>query len=125
MKTIEQEAKEYAGCSQVPEHCSNCHWIPEEYESCSNRLQYKAFLSGYETAFEWISINDSVPELTMKTMRNNNYTYTIDPVLVKTSNGRYAVTKRKQFLDHGWTWMGSHGFDQSITHWRKIIEIPE
>jgi hypothetical protein len=49
-----------------------------------------------------------------------NYTRTDRPVLVKTSNGKYAIAHRREFLDHSWTWSGSGTFDSSVTHWRQI-----
>lgn len=52
MKSIEQKAKEYAGCNIVPECNKKCDVFETEDEimPCSNRLEYHAFISGYTEA---------------------------------------------------------------------------
>ncbi|MCL2650305.1 MAG: hypothetical protein FWD60_04660 [Candidatus Azobacteroides sp.] len=80
----------------------------------------KVFKAGVEFAQRWIDVKDELPETTMETIKSGNYIYTVSPVLIKTSNGRFAITKRKMFMDHGWYWMGSSSFNESVEYWRPI-----
>jgi hypothetical protein len=105
MKTIKEKAREYA--------LGNCGIETFDY------LQ-NAFIVGAEFSQRWISVDEELPEQTMEIKKDGNYTETVSPVLIKTSNGRYAITKRQMFLDHAWTWKGSGSFNDSVTHWRCI-----
>jgi hypothetical protein len=104
MKTVKEAAKEYA---KITDRASE-GWVMSGFFAC------------VEFAQRWISVDEELPEQTMETVKEGNYTHTAFSVLVKTSNGRYATAKRRMFLDHGWTWKGSGTFNDSVTHWRYI-----
>jgi hypothetical protein len=105
MKTIEEKAREYA--------LGNCGIETFDY------LQ-NAFIAGVVFSQCWISVDEELPEDTMETEKDGNYTSIVSPVLIKTSNSKYAITKRQMFLNHGWEWKGSGTFNNSVTHWRPI-----
>jgi hypothetical protein len=109
MKTIKEAATAYTNACCFPKNKDDF------------RIQiHRAYLRGVEYAQRWISVDEELPEDVTETIKEGNYTYTVTPVLVKTSNGRYATAKRRMFLDHGWNWKGSGTFNNSVTHWRHI-----
>ena len=66
MKTPEQKAAEY--CKKTNGICAECKKvkncnIEEKIGSCKSKFPYYfAFLAGYESANEWISVEDELPE---------------------------------------------------------------
>jgi len=104
MKTIEESAQEYAEKTDK----ANAEWVMQDFKS------------GVEFAQRWIDVKDELPETIMETMKSGNYTYTVSPVLIKTSNGKFAIAKRYMFMDLGWYWMGSNCFNESVEFWRPI-----
>ena len=66
MKTPEQKAAEY--CKKTNGICAECKKvkncnIEEKIGSCKSKFPYYfAFLAGYESANEWISVDDDLPE---------------------------------------------------------------
>ena len=105
MKTIDGSANEYS-CRK-----------DNEYES------YMAFKSGAEFVQRWIPVEKELPEDSDNLTQTEKYIYTENPVLVRTANGKYTVSKRSKFKQNKnskWEWMGSSSFSDSITHWRPI-----
>ncbi|MDR1129828.1 MAG: hypothetical protein LBK96_02480 [Prevotellaceae bacterium] len=111
MKTVKEVAKSYV--------YNVVRGMSIEDEFSVSTIEY-AFIDGVEFAQRWISVEEELPEYAMETVKEGNYTHTVSSVIVKTSNGRYAIAKRRMFLDHGWEWMGSGTFNRSVTHWRRI-----
>jgi len=71
----------------------------------------------------WITVEDELPEETDNLTQTEKYIYTENPVLVRTINGKYAVSKRSKFKENEnskWEWIGSSSFSDSVTHWRPI-----
>jgi len=105
MKTINEAAEEYS--------------IRKENEHES----YMGFESGVDFAQHWIPVEEELPEDSDNLTQTEKYTYTENPVLVRTINGKYAVSKRSKFNGNEnskWEWMGSSSFSDSVTHWRPL-----
>jgi hypothetical protein len=111
MKTIEEAAREYSKDDNSYEPEDDCFL---------KDLAARSFEAGAKFAQRWISVEEELPENTMKTITKGDYKYTEYSVLVKSRNNRYTIVKRKEFLDHGWRWSGSTAFNDSVTHWRLI-----
>jgi hypothetical protein len=109
MKTVKEAATAYANASCFPRNKDDFR-----------RQMHRAYTSGVEFAQRWISADEELPEQTMETMKDGNYTHTVSPVLVKTFSGRYSIAKRRMFLDHGWEWNGSGAFNDSVAQWKHI-----
>jgi len=109
MKTMDEKAKEYGAAMGNPEKPINA--------------TYDGFKAGVEFAQRWIPIEEELPEKSDKIVVSGFYSFTENPVIVKTVNGKYSIAKRNLF--HGnknskWEWMGSSSFSDSVTHWRPI-----
>lgn len=115
MKTIEEAAKDFS--KDIRENSLSGNNIGKEQYKSGRKIGFKA---GVKFAQRWIPVEEELPEKSMETMKDGNYTITAEPVLIKTSNGRHAIAKRKMFLDHGWNWSGSGTFNDIVTHWRPI-----
>lgn len=105
MKTINEAAEEYS--------------IRKENEHES----YMRFEAGVGFAQRWISVEDELPEHHDAITETGHYYYTVNPVLVKTKNGRHDISARSKFKGNEnskWSWKGSSIFDKSVTHWRPI-----
>ena len=71
-------------------------------------------------AQRWIPVEEELPEQFDNIIQHNLYEYVENPVVVKTSNGRFTVSKRYRFDGGLWYWSGSTSFSNSVTHWRPI-----
>lgn len=106
MKTIKEAAIEY-----------------EKQRLGMPAMRFEAFNAGAEFMQLWIPVEDELPEETDNLTQTEKYIYTENPVLVRTINGRYAVSKRSKFKGNEnskWEWIGSSSFSDSVTHWRPI-----
>jgi len=96
MKTIEQEAREYAEKVTL--------------NTGSDRTKREnAFKAGVEFAQQWISIDDELPE-----MHNGNSS---ENVLVKTQEGDVLIG---YLYINGW--FANSQYPCEITHWRSITK---
>ena len=82
MKTPEQKAAEY--CKKTNGICAECKKvkkcnIEEKIGSCKSKFPYYfAFLAGYESANEWISAEDDLPDNeTQIVMKNTEWIETM------------------------------------------------
>ena len=83
-------------------------------------------LSQWKEAERWRDVNEELPEETFETYVDGRYRYTTQSFLVKTVNGKYAISKRVQFMYHEiWEWNGSGTFKSSITHWKPMETITD
>lgn len=83
----------------------------------------RAFNEGADFINQWISIEQELPEDSDNLTQTEKYIYTENPVLVRTINGKYSVSKRSKFKvneNSKWEWIGSTSFSDSISHWRPI-----
>lgn len=75
---IKEKAREYSGCEDVP-NCSNCSWMPDDdmQNSCSNRLEYKAFIEGANYILEKLKWKDPKEELPKTFNEDGSYNQVI------------------------------------------------
>ena len=98
--------------------------LDKAYENCGENAYFgSGFYAGVEFAQRWVSVEDELPEDSDNLTQTEKYIYTESPVLVRTTNGKYSVSKRSKFKENKnskWEWIGSSSFSDSITHWRPI-----
>ena len=83
---------------------------------------YTAFKEGAAFAQQWIPIEENLPEKCSYIEQKGNYKYTTN-VIYKTKNNKFGITRREEFLNHGFIWKGSGSLNSSITHWRPIERV--
>jgi hypothetical protein len=112
MKTIEQAAKEYAGCEYSKEQkyfyqCYTCAYFTRAYE-CPHHREKDAFEMGVEFAESWIKVEDELPE-------------NQDIVFVKTDKGCYGTGYLLKSLS-GFITYGSEAHKEfgEVIEWRPI-----
>ena len=110
MKTIEQNAREYA----LSEHHPTGHYTIEQIEE----IKEFAYLQGAEDFQQWISVEDELPEL-------KEIIHISDEVLVKTSSGKMYVSyfyfwETDCRSDCGENWSIENQIKEKVTHWRYI-----
>lgn len=106
MKTIEEAAKE-----TYSYNVDEFTWISDE--------KREAFITGVEFAQRWIPVEEELPENSMNIESKGNYKYT-PQVIYKTKNNKVGITRREEFLDHGFRWRGSGSLQYGIISWRPI-----
>jgi len=102
MKTIDEAAKKY-----------------ENERLGMPAMRYETFMAGSEFAQRWIFVEEELPEISMKIESKGDYKYT-PQVLYKTKNDKVGITRREEFLDHGFRWRGSGSLQDGIISWRPI-----
>lgn len=109
MKTIEEQAREYA--------CDGIHPDSLECKSCYNiygKCNYEAFLAGAKAATRWISVEGELPELYVPVL-----VVMIKPEL-KADDIQRGVCA---YLGHG-IWINQFGTVDAPTHWLPIPPMP-
>lgn len=99
--------------------------LPERKRTpAENYIDWAVF--GAREAQRWIPVEEELPEDSDNLTQTEKYTYTENPVLVRTINGKCAVSKRSKFKGNEnskWEWMGSSSFSDSVTHWRPVERV--
>jgi hypothetical protein len=119
MKMIRKKARRYTATYERGACNPDCG-VACTSEFC-NRDVFEAYMAGYRDASEWISTNDRLPEDVVEIRKEGDYTCTVNPVLVKTFDGQYAISGRRGLLESGWRWCGYLGCgEHDIMWWREI-----
>jgi hypothetical protein len=98
----------------------------ETFPDCNNEQDQKTvemfrhiYIRGAIFSRRWISIEEELPEESMRITSKGNYTYT-PQIEYKTKNNKVGITRREEFLDHGFQWRGSGSLQDGIISWRTI-----
>lgn len=105
MKTIQEEAKKYAGISNDKYHNCSHIYSPEDVS--------RAFECGVEFAQRWIPVEEELPE-----KLENDIRFSID-VFVK-SNDTGIVPSVAYYYFNEKRWCFYHDYFFTVTHWRQI-----
>lgn len=106
MKTVDEAAIEIANNN----YCSEFTVCADLRRSCREMAEFIQ---------QWIQVKEELPENSMQIDTKGNYKYT-PQVLYKTKNNKVGITRREEFLDHGFKWRGSGSLQDGIISWRPI-----
>lgn len=115
MKTIEDIIKSHGTWQEDNDgNAVTCISLQELKELTSELIEF---------VNRWIRVEERLPEDSDNLIQTEKYIYAENPVLVRTINGKYTVSKRSKFKGNEnskWEWIGSSSFSDSVTHWRPI-----
>ena len=119
MKTIEQQAEEYAKQQKIKRTQGQSVAVCIKNED----LQYDAFIAGFEAATKWISVDDELPKKDFNHVQVGKFS--VDCILKGVDEeGDIYLIGYYNFIEKKWQFNYNNEIDFIPTHWLPIPKLP-